>query len=66
MYLSNHANKNKECFPSVRTIAADLNLSKSTVFRTLNDLEAAGLIVREKRWRTSGGRSSTLYKLKEK
>lgn len=66
MYLSNRANQNKECFPSVRTIAADLHMSKSTVFRALNDLEAAGLIVREERWRTNGGRSSTLYKLKEK
>ena len=66
MYLSNRANKNKECFPSVRTIAEDLHLSKSTVFRALNDLETAGLITREKRFRTSGGRSSTLYKLKEK
>ena len=66
MYLSNRANKNKECFPSVRTIAEDLHLSKSTVFRALNDLETAGLITREKRFRTSGGRISTLYKLKEK
>lgn len=66
MYLSNRANKNKECFPSVRMIAEDLHLSKSTVFRALNDLETAGLITREKRFRTSGGRSSTLYKLKEK
>lgn len=66
MYLSNRANKKRECFPSVRTIAADLHLSKSTVFRALNDLEAVGLIEREERWRTSGGRSSTLYKLKEK
>lgn len=66
MYLSNRANKNRECFPSVRMIAEDLHLSKSTVFRALNDLETAGLISREKRFRTSGGRSSTLYKLKEK
>ncbi|HJH92860.1 MAG TPA: helix-turn-helix domain-containing protein [Oscillospiraceae bacterium] len=65
MYLSNRANKNRECYPSVRTIAEDLHLSKSTVFRALNDLETAGLITREKRWRTSGGRSSTLYQLKE-
>ena len=65
MYLSNRANTNRECYPSVRTIAEDLHLSKSTVFRALNDLETAGLIVRKKRFRTSGGRSSTLYQLKE-
>lgn len=56
--------KRKECFPSVKTIAADLKISKSTVFRALNDLEQAGLIEREERRRTSGGRSSTLYRVK--
>ena len=64
MYLSNRAGKRKECFPSVKTIAADLKISKSTVFRALNDLEQAGLIEREERRRTSGGRSSTLYRVK--
>ena len=49
-----------------RAVAVYMHLSKSTVFRALNDLETAGLITREKRFRTSGGRSSTLYKLKEK
>ena len=39
-------------------------LSKSTVFRALNDLENAGLIEREERYRISGGRSSTLYRVK--
>lgn len=63
MYLSNRANKKKECYPSVRTIANDLHISKSTVFRALNDLEDAGLIERHERWRTGGGRSSTLYRL---
>ena len=64
MYLSNRAGKKKECFPSVKTISDDLRLSKSTVFRALNDLENAGLIEREERYRTSGGRSSTLYRVK--
>ena len=64
MYLSNRAGKKKECFPSVKTISEDLRLSKSTVFRALNDLENSGLIEREERYRTSGGRSSTLYRIK--
>ena len=64
MYLSNRAGKKKECFPSVKTISDDLRLSKSTVFRALNDLENAGLIEREERYRISGGRSSTLYRVK--
>ena len=64
IYVSNRAGKKKECFPSVKTIAKDLRLSKSTVFRALNDLENAGLIEREERYRISGGRSSTLYRVK--
>ena len=64
MYLSNRANKSKTCFPSVKRISEDLHISKSTVFRALNDLEAVGLIKREERWRDNGARSSTLYRLK--
>jgi predicted transcriptional regulator len=64
MYLSNRAGKKKECFPSVKTIAEDLRMSRSTVFRAFNDLENVGLIEREERYRTSGGRSSTLYRVK--
>lgn len=64
MYLSNRAGKKRECFPSVKTIGADLHISKSTVFRALNDLEKSGLIEREERYRTSGGRSSTLYRVR--
>ena len=29
MYLSNRANKNRECYPSVRTIAEDLHVQKN-------------------------------------
>lgn len=63
MYLSNRANKSKTCFPSVKRISEDLHISKSTVFRALNDLEAVGLIKREERWRDNGARSSSLYLL---
>ena len=63
MYLKNRANKDKTCFPSVGTIAADLKLSKSTVSRALADLEKAGLVKRQARWRKKGGRSSNLYNL---
>ena len=63
MYLSNRAGR-KKCFPSVKTISEDLSVSKSTVFRALNDLEKAGLIERRERYRTSGGRSSNLYLIK--
>lgn len=63
MYLSNRAGRKKECFPSVKTISIDLKMSKSTVFRGLNDLESAGLVTRIARYRICGGRSSSLYKI---
>lgn len=62
-YLCDRADKNGECFPSAKTIALDLSLSKRTVFRALNELEKYGLIAKKKRMRTSGGTSSNLYKL---
>ncbi|GHU81131.1 transcriptional regulator [Clostridia bacterium] len=63
MYLRNRAGKDKSCFPSIGTIARDLSLSKRTVERALADLERAGFLRREARWRTKGGRSSSLYTL---
>ena len=62
-YLCDRANKNGECFPSAKTIALDLSLSRRTVFRALKDLERSGLIEKKQRIRTSGGISSNLYKL---
>ncbi len=64
MYLSNRMGKNKDCYPSVKRVSDELKLSKSTVFRALNDLENAGLIERFPRFRDSGGRSSNLYSMK--
>ncbi|ADU21917.1 MULTISPECIES: helix-turn-helix domain-containing protein [Ruminococcus] len=65
-YLCDRSNKKGECFPSSRTIAKDLNISRRTVFRALNDLEKEGFIKRKGRHRTSGGRSSNLYVLEVK
>lgn len=62
-YLCDRANKNGECFPAASTIAADLHISKSTVFRALSDLESAGLLIRQHRHRASGGLSSNLYRI---
>ncbi|MDL2232755.1 helix-turn-helix domain-containing protein [Ruminococcaceae bacterium OttesenSCG-928-L11] len=63
MYLKNRAGKDRQCFPAIRTIAADLKLSKRTVERALCDLEQAGFLLREHRFRTKGGKSSNLYRL---
>lgn len=63
MYLKNRANREKSCFPSIGTIAADLKLSRRTVERALADLEKAGFLLREHRFRAKGGKSSNLYRL---
>ena len=63
-YLANRADKNGECYPSVRRITDDLKLSKATVFRAFNELEENGLLEREARYHTQGGRRSSLYRIK--
>lgn len=63
-YLANCADKNGECFPSVRRIAEDLNLSKCTVFRAFIELEENGLLERFPRYHPQGGRRSSLYRIK--
>lgn len=63
-YLANRADKNCECFPAIRRIAEDLNLSKSTIYRAFNELEERGLLERKARYHTQGGQRSSLYKIK--
>ena len=63
MYLKDRANKDGACWPSIRTIAGELRLSRATVYRALDDLCKAGLLTRERRWRENGGKTSNLYKL---
>lgn len=64
-YLKDRANKENQCFPAIGTIARDLHLSGSTVKRALNDLEKAGFIKRENRFRIYNkktyGKTSNLY-----
>lgn len=66
-YLKDRANKENQCFPAIGTIAKDLHISDSTVKRALNDLETAGFIKRENRFRTYNtktyGKTSNLYTL---
>ena len=62
-YLYDRANKNGECWPSVKTIASDIKLSPATVRRANKDLKKAGLIETKQRYRVKGGKSSLLFKL---
>lgn len=60
-----HANKDGECFPSIKTIAAECGYGVSTVKRALNDLCEAGYLQKQARFdeRKKGGQTSNLYTL---
>ncbi len=62
-YLLYRVNKQKECWPSIRTISKDIKLSISTVKRAISDLKESGYISTEQRFRSNGGKSSLKYKL---
>ena len=63
MYLKDRTNKDGICWPSIKTIARELKLSRATVCRALDDLCRAGLLEKADRWRENGGRSSNLYRI---
>ena len=64
IYLKDHANKEGICWPGINTIAAGLNLSRSTVKRALNELVKEGLVEKSGRWRENGSLTSNLYQVK--
>lgn len=64
MYLHNRANSKGECWPGIKTIAADLKLSRSTVKRALADLERSGYLKKSPRYRENRSNTSNLYFLK--
>ncbi len=61
MYLKDRSDAQGKCWPGIRTIAADLKLSRSTVKRALNELTAKGYLVKEERHRPNGSNTSNLY-----
>jgi DNA-binding MarR family transcriptional regulator len=64
MYLRDRSDRDGKCYPAIGTIAGQLHLSRSTVKRAVADLEKAGYLTREQRWRENGGKSSCLYRLR--
>ena len=64
MYLKDHADSEGRCRPGIRTIAAELGLSRSTVKRAVSDLEKAGYLVKAPRYRPNGSSTSNLYTVK--
>lgn len=65
LYLCDRAGKGKDCWPAVKTIASDLQLSRSTVKRAIHDLVRAELIEKEPRYRENGSNSSNRLTLRK-
>ena len=64
MYLKDRANKDGQCWPSLKTIAKDTSMSKRTVQRAIDDLVKYGVLEKECRTRENGGSSSNNYRIK--
>jgi GntR family transcriptional regulator len=65
MYLCDRMNGERQCWYAVKTIAADLGLSRSTIKRALHDLERAGLVEKRRRYRENGSYTSNLLIIKK-
>lgn len=63
MYLQDRMNNQRQCWPSIPRIAADLRLSETTVKRALRELENGRYIRKGHRRRENGGYTSNLYTL---
>ena len=63
LYLNDRKNKDNVSWPGINTIARDLSLSRTTVKRAIQDLEAAGLIRKEAHYRANGSATSNRYYL---
>lgn len=63
MYLCDRSDAEGKCWPGIKTIAADMNLSRSTVKRALADLEQHGYLKKLPRYRPNGSSTSNLYSI---
>ena len=62
MYLTDRADRDGKCWPAIKTIAKELNLSSSTVKRALNELCQAGLLTTADQGVSLAGERRTHFK----
>lgn len=63
-WLADHHNgETGRCFPSLKTLERECEMSRPAIIRHLSTLEDAGLISREQRKRDNGSQTSTAYNL---
>ena len=63
LYLRGRANKEGVCWPAIPTMARELKMSESTVRRGVRDLQKAGFLTVEERFRWNKADSSNRYVL---
>lgn len=63
LYLRGRANKEGVCWPAIPTMARELKISESTVRRGVRDLQKAGFLIVEERFRWNQADSSNRYVL---
>ena len=63
LYLNDRKDKDNVTWPCINTIARDLSLSRTTVKRAIQDLEAAGLVRKEAHYRANCSATSNRYYL---
>ena len=63
LYLRGRANREGVCWSAIPTMARELNMSESTVRRGVRDLQEAGFLTVEERFRWNKADSSNRYVL---
>jgi predicted transcriptional regulator len=63
MYLCSCSNKENECYPSLRQIAAACSISQTSVKIAMKELIERNLIIKSNQYRENGGRRNNLYKI---
>lgn len=61
LYLRGRANKEGVCWPAIPTMAREMKVSESTVRRGVQDLQKAGFLTVEERFRWNKADSSNKY-----
>jgi len=60
-WIWKHTNEEGECFPSLALLVKETGVSRSKLSTVLGELEQAGLLVKQSRFRDNGGQKSSLY-----
>jgi len=63
MYLCSCSDKENECYPSLRQIAAACSISQTSAKVAMKELIERNLIIKNNQYRENGGRRNNLYKI---